>query len=185
MQDRRSTTLDHSSHQRPTASEDLTERLAVTLQHRCDGENRRLMGLRDVDLRVLLGAQVQSLVAPHGQVELLEPPGGRAVQEAFDRDDSRLLEGIDLCRGDARSLHGIHHAGLDGDPVQRAGLVSVGVEEQRVVWPRVPTELRTKRPELLLKGMLDGVVVEVERPGHARYPPFSLVEVVGDGIHGR
>jgi hypothetical protein len=93
------------------------------------------MGLRDVDLRVLLGAQVQSLVAPDGQVELLEPLGGHAVQEASDRDDSRLLEGIDLCRGDARSLHGIDHAGLDGDPVQRAGLVSVGVEEQRVVGP--------------------------------------------------
>jgi hypothetical protein len=138
------------------------------------------MGLRDVDLCVLLGAQVQSLVASDGQVELLETLGGHAVQEAFDRDDPGLLEGIDLCRGDARLLHGVDHAGLDGDPVQRAGLVSVGVEEQRVVWPRVPTELRTKRPQLLLKGLLDGVVVvEVKRLGHARYPLFSLVQAVG------
>ena len=98
------------------------------------------------------------------------------VQEAFDREDPGLLEGIDLCRGDTRSLHGVDHAGLDGDPVQRAGLVSVGVEEQRVVWPRVPTEFRTKRPELLLKGLLDSVVVEVKRRGHAKYPLFRRVE---------
>jgi hypothetical protein len=40
-------------------------------------------------------------------VELLDPLGGHAVQEAFDRDDPGLLEGIDLCRGDARPLHGV------------------------------------------------------------------------------
>jgi hypothetical protein len=52
------------------------ECLAVALQHRFDGENRCLMGLRDVDLCVLLSAQVQSLVASDGQVELLEPLRG-------------------------------------------------------------------------------------------------------------